>query len=135
MSGIEMARVLREHHGIAALFLSAFSDRDLVRQAVAEGALGYVTKPADSPQLIPAIETAIARSRDLTALRETQRNLERALAAGRKTSMAVGILMERRGLSEQAAFEALRGGARKHQSKLEDYSHDLVAAAQRLNRD
>lgn len=133
ISGTETARRLRAEHGVPALFLSAYGERELVEQAANEGALGYVVKPVDVAQLVPAIEAALARARDLRSLAEAQSQLEQALAGGRQTSIAIGILMERRGLSEQAAFEGLRASARKRRRKLEDVCRELVEAVERLN--
>lgn len=133
MSGCDTARRLRDEHGIPSLFLSAYSDRELVRQAVAEGGLGYLVKPVDAAHLMPAIEAAVARARDLTALGEARLQLEQALAGGRATSMAVGIMMERRKLGEQAAFAELRATARKNQRKLEEQSREMVDLLERLN--
>jgi two-component system, response regulator PdtaR len=133
ISGIEAARQLGTEHGLPAVILSAYDDAELVRQAIAEGVLGYVVKPVDGPRLVPAIEAALARARDLVALLETKTQLERALAGGRYTSIAIGILMERRKLPEQAAFEALRASARGQQRKLDDFCRELVQGQQQLN--
>jgi len=133
LSGIETAQRLRDEQGIPAMFLSAYGERQLVEQAATSGGLGYVVKPVDVDQLIPAIEAALARARDLNALAEARSQLELALARGRQTSIAIGILMERRGLSEQAAFEALRAGARKNRRKLEEVCRELVETEERLN--
>ncbi len=134
ISGCETARRLREAYGIPTLFLSAYSEQELVQQAVAEGGLGYMVKPVDAAQLMPAIEAAAARARDLAALSEARLQLEKALAGGRATSVAIGILMERRKLGEQAAFESLRDSARKNQRKLEEQCSDMVDLLDRLNR-
>lgn len=133
LSGIETAQRLGTGYGIPTLFLSAYCDRDLVQQAVAGGGLGYVVKPVDVPQLVPAIETALARGRELSALMETKVQLEQALAGGRHTNMAIGILMERHRITEAEAFAALRTGARSVRRKLEDYAGDLVKAMSHLN--
>jgi response regulator NasT len=133
MSGCETAQRLRDERGIPALFLSTCSDRQLVQQAVAAGGLGYLVKPVDPAQLMPAVEAAIARARDLAALGAARQQLEQALAGGRATSMAVGIMMERRRLGEQAAFDELRATARKNQRKLEEQSREMVDLLDRLN--
>lgn len=133
LSGVETAQRLRDEHRIPALFLSAYGERELVQQAVAGGGLGYVLKPVDAPQLVPAIEAALARGRDLAALLETKSQLEQALAGGRHTNVAIGILMERHRFGEAVAFEALREGARAARRKLEDHAGDLVIALERVN--
>ena len=131
LSGIELCRILQRRHGLPSLFLSAYSEREQVAEAVSEGGMGYLVKPVDAPRAVPAIESALARARDLQSLRETRAQLEHALAGGRKTAMAIGVLMARQGLSEQAAFEALRAEARSRRRKLEDYCTELVAGAGR----
>lgn len=133
ISGIELARQLRIEHGLACLILSAYDDQALVEQAVAEGALGYLIKPMDTPRMIPAIQAALARARELDDLRTGKARLEATLGDHRQASTAVGILMERRGLSQQEAFEVLRARARAESRKLEAVARDLVEAAERLN--
>jgi two-component system, response regulator PdtaR len=133
LSGIDTARRLREEHGIPAMFFSAYGEHELVNNAIMDGGLGYLMKPIDVGQLIPAVAAALARALDFKSLEAAQSQLEQALAGNRNTSVAIGILMERRRLTAQAAFEALRAAARKDQRKLEDYCGDLVKAAEQLN--
>lgn len=133
LSGIETADWLRAEYAIQAMFLSAYGDRELVQLAVNGGGLGYVIKPVDAPQLVPAVEAALARARDLAALLDTKRQLERALTRGRRTNVAIGILMERHRIAESATFEILRNQARRTRCKLEDYAKDLVEMSDRQN--
>jgi response regulator NasT len=133
LSGIETAQHLRITHGLPAMFMTAYGEQALVRDAIDKGGLAYAMKPIDIAQLIPAISTALARAQDLRALREVRSQLEQALATGRETSMAIGIVMERRCVGEKAAFELLRSNARARQRKLNDYCHDVIVAAEQLN--
>lgn len=133
LSGIDLAARLRQAHALPAMFLSAYSDRAQVEAAVAGGGVGYLVKPVDYALIVPAIECALARARDLAALLQAKTQLEQALAGGRATSIATGILMERRCLSEKEAFEQLRAAARRQQRKIEDHAAGLVAAVEQLN--
>lgn len=133
ISGIELARRLRDTHRVPTLFLSAYSDKKMVEEAIDEGGLGYVVKPVDVLQLVPAIEAALARARDLQALGKAKDRLEEALKGGRDTTTAIGILMERRGLRRQDAFELLRTHARAQRRRLELLARDIVDAAETLN--
>ena len=133
MHGVELARRLRDIHHVPTLFLSAYSDKNMVEEAINQGGLGYVVKPVDVPQLVPAIEAALARARDLHALGKAKDQLEEALKGGRDTATAIGILMERRGLRRQEAFESLRARARAQQRRLELLARDIVHAVETLN--
>ena len=50
--------------------LTAYSDEELVRRAVKAGVYAYLVKPFRATDLMPAIETAIARYDEMQALRE-----------------------------------------------------------------
>ncbi|HMS81158.1 MAG TPA: response regulator [Burkholderiaceae bacterium] len=61
-TGLDDAAYLRDHVGTPFMFLSAFNDERIVRQAVEFGALAYLVKPLDVRQIVPAVEAALARS-------------------------------------------------------------------------
>lgn len=132
-SGLDLAKLLRDHPGVPFIFLTAYGEEDIVRQAIEHGALGYLVKPVDIPQLIPAIEAAMARASEIWALRQTEQQLQNALNENREVSMAVGLLMERRRISRQQAFETLRGTARTQRRKIGEVAGDIVSAAELLN--
>lgn len=132
-SGIELANALYERWQIPFLFLTAFSDKETVEQAVAEGALGYLVKPIDINKVIPAVETALSRARDLKALEQKEHNLTQALNTGRETSIAIGLIMAHSTLDHQQAEQALRRYARKHRVKMREVAALVLEAADKLN--
>jgi len=132
-SGLDLAKHLLEHPGLPFIFLTAYGEEDVVQQAVEYGALGYLVKPVDIPQLIPAIEAAIARAADIWNLRKSGQQLQTALNENREVSMAVGLLMARRRVSRQQAFEALRTAARTQRRKIGDVAEEVLSAAELLN--
>ena len=133
LNGIETAQRLNEDHQLPFMVFSAYGDDELVKEAVAVGALGYLVKPLDVPQIVPAIEAALERSNELGKLKSSEFHLNRALHAGRETSTAVGMLMERYRLSSDEAFDLLRRHARAQRRKVGDVATDLVAAAEKIN--
>lgn len=133
-TGIDLARRLHAADSeVPFIFLTAYSDEELVEQASEAGAMGYVVKPADPDRLVPAIEAAFARAVDARKLRETGRQLQTALDADRDVSLAIGIVMERRRLGRQEAFELLRSQARTERRKLIDLAREVVLAVEKLN--
>lgn len=134
LTGLDLARRLHAADSeVPFIFLTAYSDEELVEQASEAGAMGYVVKPADPDRLVPAIEAAFARAVDARKLRETGRQLQTALDADRDVSLAIGIIMERRRLGRQEAFELLRGQARAERRKLIELAREVVLAAEKLN--
>lgn len=126
MTGIEAARELKRRGHISTLFLSAYSDREVVELATREGALGYLVKPANIQQLIPAIEAALKRSAELQQLQKKESELLGAISRNREISVAVGIYMQRFSANEQNAFDAIRCFARSKRVKLANLASALV---------
>jgi response regulator NasT len=133
ISGLDLASELSKEQHIPFIFLTAYSETDVVMKAAENGALGYLVKPVDIPQLVPAIEAGLARAADLRKLRNTEQQLQTALNENREVSMAVGLLMERGRLNRQQAFEALRTTARTQRRKIGEVAEEILAAAELLN--
>jgi response regulator NasT len=133
--GLLLAQRLHELDHIPFMMFSAYSDPQTVAQATRCGALGYAVKPLDIPQLVPAIEAALARANDLQDLRETRQQLQRALDAERNISVATGIIMMEHRLKRSDAFTLLRDTARKQRRKLADVADDVVMARETLSFD
>ncbi len=131
LSGLEVAHQIRERCPV--LILSAYSDAEVVQAAIREGAVGYLVKPVDITQLIPAVEAALARGGDLRRLAATEHHLNHALNQGREISVAVGLVMERHAMSQKEAFEAMRCRARSCRVKLADVAKQIVAATETTN--
>jgi len=133
MSGLDLARRLKEHTSVAFMFLSSVDDAESARQAASNGAVGFLVKPVDAGRLLPAFESALARADEIRQLRRTEANLNAALAAGRETSLAVGLLMARYQTDRNTAFEVLRDHARASRRKVNEVAEQLVAAEELLN--
>lgn len=133
MSGLDLARRLKDHTSVAFMFLSSVDDAETARQAASHGAVGFVVKPVDAARLLPAFESALARADEIRQLRRTEANLNTALTAGRETSLAVGLLMTRFQTDRNTAFEVLRDHARSSRRKVNEVAEQLVAAEELLN--
>ena len=133
LSGIETARKIRQTSKTPVLFLSAYDTEDLVKEAVADGGLGYLVKPVRLNQLLISVKGALARAADIEVLEATEERLLVALKGDRNVGVAIGILMERHRLTAAEAFETLRGKARARQRKLGEVAAEIVAAGETLS--
>lgn len=132
-SGLELAERLCSFDHIPFMLLTAYSDQDIVEQAAACGALGYLVKPVDIRQLVPTIEAALARAIELHGLRKTGQQLQNALESEREISIAIGITMAQYRLVRKAAFELLRKTARSRRCKLSELAIEIIRASEALN--
>jgi response regulator NasT len=132
MSGLDLARFLNAETDIPFMFISASAEVEIVRQATEYGAVGYLLKPFDIAQIIPAFEAALSRADEIRRLRNSENNLTIALNSGRETSMAVGLLMAKFGTDRHTAFEVLRAYSRSNRSKMNEVAENLLAAEEML---
>jgi response regulator NasT len=132
ISGIEAARRIQENMNVPVIFLSAHDSEEVVRVAIALGSLSYLVKPITIAQLVPAVESALARSRDISKLRSSEEHLSTALTQSREISVAIGILMERYNASAEDIFAMLRAHARKTRLKTSDVAKEVISGALRL---
>jgi response regulator NasT len=128
-SGMDVARYLAANTDTGFMFLSAFGDSDIVDEAMKMGALGYLVKPVDVRQIVPAVRAALSRSDDEKAKQPSKPSSER----GRDELVAIGILMERLRLDFERALEALRAQAKTENKQVSELAADMVDAANRLN--
>jgi len=124
--GLYLARRLRELDHIPFMMFSAYSEQHMIGQASELGALGYLVKPLDTSQLLPAIEAALARANELQGLRDTRAQLQAALDAERDISVAIGITMAQQQLPRQEAFDLLRKTARSQRRKLAELAAAVI---------
>ena len=108
MDGLEAARLMVGERLCGVLILTAFSQRELIEQARDAGALAYLVKPFQKSDLVPAIELAIGRHRELQALGSEVRSLEEQLETRKLIDRAKGILMDANGLTEAEAFSFIQ---------------------------
>ena len=132
-SGMDVARYLAANTDTGFMFLSAFGDSDIVEEATRMGALGYLVKPLDVRQIVPAVRAALSRASEVRASPAPAAITPAAATHGRDELIAIGILMERLRLDHDRALLALRAQAQSEGKTVQDLASNMVEAANRLN--
>jgi len=127
MDGLEVARVVGNEKICGVLVLTAFSQREIIEQARDAGALAYLVKPFQKSDLIPAIEVAIGRFRELQALTGPMEVLGEQLEARKIIDKAKGRLIDDFGLKEQDAFSFIQRTAMKDRSRMRDVAEKILS--------
>jgi response regulator NasT len=102
--GIEAAGEITGEKIAAVVMISDVSHRDLVARARDAGAVGYLCKPLSRSSLLPAVEVAVARYAETTALREQIADATHRLETRKVIDRAKGLLMAHRKMTEPEAF-------------------------------
>jgi two-component system, response regulator PdtaR len=125
-NGLSLAARLKSLDNIPFMLLSAYSEQEYVDQATQLGAMNYLVKPIEVQQLIPAIESALARANEIQELRETRQQLQTALEHEREINVAIGITMMQQQIPRTQAFEFLRKTARDQRRKLNALAAEVL---------
>jgi len=126
IDGLAAAREITAEGRCAVLILTAFSQRNLIEEARDAGALAYLIKPFTQAELIPAIEVALGRFKEIQAIKEANSTLEEQLATRRVVDRAKGILMDDHGLKEAQAFDYIQKTAMRDRRKMRDVAQDVI---------
>lgn len=105
---------------------------DIARRAIRAGASGYIVKGLAADRVATVVEVAIERFRLTDALLKELTKSKSDLEARKLIERAKGLLMEQRGVSEHAAYEALRKMAMARGKPVREIAETIVAIANML---
>jgi AmiR/NasT family two-component response regulator len=109
--GISAAAEIAEKKIAPILVLTAFSQRELVERARDAGAMAYLVKPFSITDLIPAIELAVSRFKEMAALELEVATLSDRLETRKLVERAKGLLQTKQKMSEPEAFKWIQRAA------------------------
>lgn len=94
--GIELAKDIKENYKIPFIFLTSYSDDDIIAQAKFTEPYGYIVKPFDPGSLHATIQMALfkfqqenEREEDIDTLKVDKLNLEKLLYSKRSTDKPI----------------------------------------------
>ena len=104
LDGISAAERIGKAHVAPVVLLTAFSQTELVERARDAGAMAYVVKPFSPTDLLPALEIAISRYAQISALESEVADLAERFETRKRVDRAKGLLMAKMGLTEPESF-------------------------------
>ena len=128
----QMSGLARHVERPVAMFVDR-SDKSMMQTAVDAGISAYVIDGLRAERIKPILDIAILRH---NAFARLQRELDEArseLADRKVIDRAKGILMSRRGLTEDDAYKLLRKQAMNEKRKIIDIARAIVTAADLLS--
>lgn len=94
--GIELAKTIRKMYGIPFIYLTSYSDDDIIDQAKKTEPYGYIVKPFDPSSLHATIQMAIfkfevenKRNEEISLLGVDDQNLDKLLYAKRESTKPI----------------------------------------------
>ena len=125
----DMQRITSEQPRPIVMFVDE-SDSESIRAAVRAGVAAYVVNGAGPERIRPLLELACARFEQLQALKSELERAQSTLAERKIIEKAKGILMQKRGISEDDAFRALRKMAMSQGIRVVEVARHVLSAAE-----
>ena len=126
LDGLDAARVVSAEKICPVVMLTAFSQREVIEQARDAGALAYLVKPFQKTDLVPAIELAIGRFRELMTLSGERDALGEQLELRKLLDRAKGLLIDKFSMTEQSAFDFIQKNAMSSRAKMVDVANQIL---------
>lgn len=109
LDGLSAAKVITEEKNTGTvILLTAYSDEEFINRATQIGVSGYIVKPIDERALVPNIEIAVARSREILEVKKQCELIAERLENRTVIEKAKGQLMVSMSLSEGEAYEYIK---------------------------
>jgi len=125
MDGLELAQRLFERAPFPILFLTAYSERDLVERAAKLPVMGYLVKPLNEAELHAMIAVATRRFGEHARVAQTAADATEALSEQTTIARAKGLIMQRWGTSELEAYRRLEQRAQAERRTLLEVAEEV----------
>jgi AmiR/NasT family two-component response regulator len=123
--GLEMIDRIVHEASCPVIAVLDVQDRAFIQQAAKRGIFAYIAHGDDAQEMQSSIDIVLRRFAEY-------HDLEGAFGRRAITERAKGILMERHGIDEQAAFHMLRDESRRTNRKLVDLAEAVVTSRSML---
>ena len=130
MDGLAAAEKIADARIAPVVILTAFSQRELVERARAAGAMAYLVKPFQKADLVPAIEIALSRFAELSALEKEVASLSDRLETRKAVERAKGAMMTKYSMTEPQAFKWIQRTAMDHRLTMREVAERILAEAE-----
>jgi AmiR/NasT family two-component response regulator len=127
LDGISAAEQIAAQQIAPVVILTAFSQRELVERARDAGAMAYLVKPFTKADLVPAIEIAVSRFQEISALGTEVGTLRDRLEVRKILDRAKGLLQSECGLSEPEAFRWIQRTSMNRRVTMRAVAEEVLA--------
>ncbi len=109
LDGISATKIImNEDLSDSVVLLTAYSGNEFVKQAKDAGVMGYLVKPIDEKSLLPAIEVAISKGKEIKRIKDDAAKIKEDLESRKTIERAKGILMNKFKITEEEAYNKIR---------------------------
>lgn len=118
LDGLKASKIIEQQLGIPVLFISAYSEKELLLYMKQDNILGYVMKPFSEKNVLPALEVAFHQIDKFNRLNGELLHKQTELEKRKVIERAKGLLMQSENLSEDEAYKKIRNESMQTQQEM-----------------
>lgn len=127
MDGLSAARIIAEEcPDTAIIMLTAYSKIEYIDKAKETKISSYLLKPINEKLLVPNIELAVVRNKELTEYKNSVDKANEKLATRKIIERAKGLIMSHRHKTEDEAFNYIRDISKKRNISMHNVSEMII---------
>lgn len=134
LDGLEAARLILARNPVPIVTMTGQNHLELIEKAEAVGVSGFLVKPITEDNLIPAIMLARSRFKQLQSLTHEVVTLRETIKTQKLIAQAKGIIMEKEGITEAAAYRLIQQQSRNDNIPMARLAEAIITANKLLNR-
>lgn len=104
----DVPSIILEHRVAPMVLTITYNQQEIIDFARIPGVYGVLLKPLQEPNLQPVVETALANFERVVKLEKEIKELRKNLEARKLLERAKGLLMEKKGMTEQEAHKFIQ---------------------------
>lgn len=127
MDGLSAAKIIAEEcPDTAIIMLTAYSKIEYINKAKETKISSYLLKPINEKLLVPNIELAVVRNKELTEYKNSVDKANEKLASRKIIERAKGLIMSNRHKTEDEAFNYIRDISRTRNISMLNVSEMII---------
>ena len=130
LDGLKASKIIEQQFGIPILFISAYSEKELLSYMKQDNVLGYVMKPFSEKNVLPALEVAFHQIEKFDRLNGKLLQAQHQMEKRKVIERAKGLLMQIENISEDQAYKRIRNESMRTQQEMVQIAQQILNTQQ-----
>ncbi|WP_155592890.1 ANTAR domain-containing response regulator [Lysinibacillus cavernae] len=130
LDGLKASKIIEQQLGIPVLFISAYSEKELLLYMKQDNILGYVMKPFSEKNVLPVLEVAFHQIDKFNRLNGEILHTQTQLDKRKVIERAKGLLMQAENISEDEAYRKIRNESMQTQQEMVHIAKQIINTLQ-----
>ncbi|KOY80821.1 ANTAR domain-containing response regulator [Lysinibacillus macroides] len=126
LDGLKASKIIEQQLGIPVLFISAYSEKELLLYMKQDNILGYVMKPFSEKNVLPVLEVAFHQIDKFNRLNGEILYKQTQLDKRKVIERAKGLLMQAENISEDEAYRKIRNESMQTQQEMVHIAQQII---------